>query len=126
MRELSAMILTCALFTGCASMCDSSFDCDFHAFGGIRDRIDRRHGRVGSVFDPASAQPAVVPPAPTLAVDKAEAEDGEEAVDGESGNQDTESDDVQELRKRLLDELDGMDDLPEINAPQGTGFESEV
>lgn len=42
------------LSSGCA-LCDSPYDYDFAAFGGVRDRYDRRNGRVGSILDPADA-----------------------------------------------------------------------
>ncbi len=35
------------------AMCANSHDCDYAAYGGLRQRTDMVHGRVGSVFDPA-------------------------------------------------------------------------
>ena len=109
---LAVIVVMLALFSGCASMCDSSYDCDFHAFGGMRERMDRKNGRVSSIFDPAAARPSVVPSPQTLDNDPmgsdelmgANASQSDDA--GESGDS--------ELRDRLLDELDKLDDLPII------------
>lgn len=38
---------------GCA-LCANPHDCKFAAYGGLRERADMVHGRVGSVIDPAS------------------------------------------------------------------------
>jgi hypothetical protein len=43
------MLLGCV---GC-TMCASPFDCQYVAYGGVRERTDMIHGRVGSRFDPA-------------------------------------------------------------------------
>ena len=108
-----AAIVLLALAPGCASMCDSSFDCDYHAFGGMRDRIDRKDGRVGSIFDPASALPSVVTPQEVLAPDgQAANTDNPDAKNSQDGSGD--SDDDANLRDRLLDELDKLDELPAI------------
>lgn len=41
---------------GC-SMCASPHDCKFAAYGGLRERADQVHGRVGSILDPANELP---------------------------------------------------------------------
>lgn len=46
-------LIPLSLCVGCASMCDSSMDAQYHAYGGLYDRVDRVNGRVGSQFDPA-------------------------------------------------------------------------
>lgn len=97
------------LLPGCASMCDSRYDADFHAFGGMRDRIDRTDGRVGSVFDPADAQSAVVPPELTSPPSSPH----ELPIPDSTGETDS-SEESQELRRRLLDQLDRIDQLPTI------------
>lgn len=67
MGDVSKILITSlvTMCMGCA-MCESSLDNDFHAYGGMRDRIDRVHGRVGSIFDPASAQPSAPYEEPAL------------------------------------------------------------
>lgn len=113
------------LATGCASMCDSRFDCDYHAFGGMRDRHDRTNGRVGSILDPASALPSIVPPQEPLPY----VEDRLNLSDDETSDDDTDDDssDGEGLKDRLLDELDEMDDLPDLpgsdTPPTGSGTE---
>jgi len=100
------------LATGCASMCDSSFDCDYHAFGGMRDRHDRSNGRVGSIFDPAAAQPSIVPPQESLPYvqDRINISGDEDDADENSDD----SSDGEDLKDSLLDELEEMDDLPDL------------
>lgn len=48
--------LLCAVMSvvtnGCA-ICASPYDDSYAAYGGLRERTDQVHGRVGSVFDPA-------------------------------------------------------------------------
>lgn len=39
--------------TGC-SICCGPYDYDYPTFGGLKQRVDRRHGRVGSVFSDPS------------------------------------------------------------------------
>lgn len=54
---------------GC-SMCASPHDCKFAAYGGLRERADQVHGRVGSILDPANelpSQPKKIADEPTLA-----------------------------------------------------------
>ncbi len=111
LRLLSLLGLL-TLATGCASMCDSSHDCDFHAFGGMRDRHDRVNGRVGSIFDPASAQPSIVPPQEELPYvrDRLDINGDDE----EEGGDESDDDDGGDLEKRLIDELEGLDDLPDL------------
>ena len=67
MRYACQLVLI--LFTiasiGCA-MSKGTFDDHFAAYGGQRDRLDRVHGRVGSLLDPAAsleAAPTVDEPA---------------------------------------------------------------
>jgi len=54
MRQLLA-VCGCLTLLGCwgCSMCASPYDCQYAAYGGLRERTDMVHGRVGSVFDPA-------------------------------------------------------------------------
>ncbi len=42
--------------TGCSTCCNP-YDHHYGAFGGIRERLDRMRGRVGSVIAPADAGP---------------------------------------------------------------------
>ena len=120
LRMLSLLGLL-MLATGCASMCDSQFDNDFHAFGGMRDRHDRTNGRVGSIFDPASAQPSIVPPLQPLAdvEDRPNLSDDDEDDSGE-GDTDDDSSEGGDLKDRLLDELDELDDLPDLPGEDGS------
>lgn len=101
-------------------MCDASFDCDYHAFGGMRDRLDRTNGRVSSIFEPAAAQASVLPPPavlPPYEQRKSLTEDEESS--GETG---TETDtDAGEIRNRLFDEVQGFEDLPNINQDGSDG-----
>jgi hypothetical protein len=52
---LISLIAACI---GCA-MCDSGLDRNYAAYGGVRDRMDRVDGRVGSILGPAAAQDLV-------------------------------------------------------------------
>ena len=119
-KAVAVVVLLASLAVcGCASMCDSSYDCDYHAFGGMRDRVDRTHGRVGSVFDPAQAAPSILPKA-----DKAASAE-EAPTASEKGqlapNLDEDSEDVQ----KLLDALDEMKSkLPVI--PQNDASASDA
>ena len=59
------LILFTSASIGCA-MGKGTFDNHFAAYGGQRDRLDRVHGRVGSLLDPAASLepvPAVDEPA---------------------------------------------------------------
>lgn len=94
---------------GCASMCDGSLDCDYHAFGGVRDRFDRVSGRVGSVFAPAAAMAPPVyreEPLPELP----------QQADGGSREADPGTGEVEDsgLTEELLNELNTLDELPEV------------
>ncbi|MCA9134889.1 MAG: hypothetical protein KDA45_17090 [Planctomycetales bacterium] len=65
-------------------MCASPHDCKFASYGGVRERTDMVHGRVGSVFDPApevihTAHSRQSPAQPTLA--EPQAEPGAEATE---------------------------------------------
>ena len=53
-RKLSSLLLLTfvILSHGCAVSC-APFDEEYNCFGGIWDRADRVHGRVGSRFQPA-------------------------------------------------------------------------
>ncbi len=44
-----------ASFTGC-TLCYTPYDDHYNAFGGVVERHDRQHGRVGSVLSDPSAQ----------------------------------------------------------------------
>ena len=118
-------VLLSLTISGCASMCDSSYDFDFHVFGGARERLNRSHGRVGSVFDPAevvAAAPTATPYQALPVDDRALEPEGDEDLDAETGDS---SEDAQKLRERLLDKLDEIDDLPAIPSPDpGTGGDS--
>lgn len=52
------MISITAACVGCA-MCDSGLDRNYAAYGGVRDRVDRVDGRVGSILGPADSQDLV-------------------------------------------------------------------
>ncbi len=109
-------------------MCDSSYDCDFHAFGGLRDRQDRAHRRVSSIFDPATASASIVPPT-NSETDGSLIEETTTDPNLESGADPNSrgSEDARELRNRLLDELEKMDDLPTIpKQPTNNGLTSET
>lgn len=54
-RMGQAVSLTVVLMSSGCALCDSPYDYDFAAFGGVRDRYDRQHGRVSSILDPADA-----------------------------------------------------------------------
>lgn len=99
--------------TGCASMCDSSLDCDYHAFGGMRDRQDRAHGRVASLFDPAAALESVVPPVNGLP--RSPDDDGFDTPDTGDGTVDDSG-----LTDELLKELDKYDQLPDVPEVNGS------
>ena len=51
---LMAMALLTIAGSGCA-VCSNTYDCYYPAYGGIRPRGNMTHGRVGSVFNDASA-----------------------------------------------------------------------
>lgn len=104
-----SILVLLAISGGCASMCDSSYDCDFHAFGGMRDRIDRKNGRVGSVFDPAAALPGERPTGTLLPpmTSPADSDDSSAVSDEDDSEEESEL-------KPLLDKLDELDDLPTI------------
>lgn len=109
---------------GCGSMCNTTPDCEFHAYGGMRDRHDRVNGRVGSLFAPAAADPSIVPPEeflPPLDVDSPD--DPDDVPPGSDDGSVEES----ELGKKLIDELDKLDDLPEVDPPKsGSGSEPDA
>ena len=73
-------LLSC---TGCA-MCASPYDCQYVAYGGVRERTDMVHGRVASVYAPAADinhavyVPAeeYVPPGKDAGQSTADADDG--------------------------------------------------
>ena len=48
------LILFISACIGC-TISKGTFDHRFAAYGGLRDRLDRVHGRVGSVLDPAAS-----------------------------------------------------------------------
>lgn len=106
----SLAIATLFVFSaGCASMCDSSLDCDFHAFGGMRDRHDRVNGRVASLFEPAAAlesDASMLGAAPYDPDSDGFTNDSNGPVDGsveDSG-----------LTDELMNRLKEFDDLPEV------------
>ncbi|MFO0915624.1 MAG: hypothetical protein U0795_21855 [Pirellulales bacterium] len=53
--SLTIVMMSSVLMTSGCALCDSPYDYDFAAFGGVRERYDRQHGRVGSILDPADA-----------------------------------------------------------------------
>jgi len=109
---IAGIAVLVASLAGCASMCDSSLDCDFHAFGGMRDRQDRVHGRVASLFDPAAALASTVPPMEGLPRFGDDGLDSPETGDG--------SVDDSGLTDELLNELDKYDELPEVPGVNGS------
>lgn len=58
-RILRVVLLasTAAALSGCA-ICANPHDCKYPAYGGIIERVDQVHGRVGSLYGP---QPIFVP-----------------------------------------------------------------
>ena len=65
-RALFAILLggAAGIFSGCA-VCQSCFDYDYPAFGGVYERHDPAHGRVGSAFNDAGAPVGQLPRPPT-------------------------------------------------------------
>ena len=53
-RLLSWCASLTLLVTGGCAVCAHPYDCDYAAYGGLRQRTDMSQGRVASVFDPAS------------------------------------------------------------------------
>jgi|GEM_PF-4220950 len=112
----------CAL-VGCGSMCMSTQDCEFHAFGGLRDRQDRVNGRVASLFDPAIASPGYVPeeaPLPPLEPDELGDPGGEKPGEDPLGKEEEEP-----WEKELRKELDEMK-LPSDELGAGSRGGGEV
>ena len=101
-----SLVLVIATSLGCASMCDSSMDCQYNAYGGVRDRVDRVNGRVASRFDPAtSLEPVLVTEEPLpLAPDISDTGDGKPSEDEGKSN----------LTDELIRKLDQLESLPKI------------
>ena len=101
------------LFAGClgCAMCDGSLDCNYHAYGGMRDRIDRVEGRVASLFDPAASLESVVP---TLEPSNRQSDMWDRDVDDgpleDSG-----------VTDELLRKLKEMGDLPDVPSDNDSG-----
>ena len=53
-RLLSWCACLTLLATGGCAVCAHPYDCDYAAYGGLRQRTNMAQGRVASVFDPAS------------------------------------------------------------------------
>lgn len=109
---------------GCGSMCASTPDCEFHAYGGLRDRQDRVNGRVASLFDPAIASPGYVPEeAPLPPAEPEQTDDRDEEATGDD-DADTEK---EPWEKELQKELDEMklptDEIPDAKG-DGSGSDS--
>ena len=104
--------LLCLMNFGCGSMCQSTYDCDFHAFGGMRDRQDRVNGRVGSILEPAAALPGQVPEEVPLPPEERLNSDDEVGSGVDSSDSEDGSLNESEFRNRLLDELDKLEELP--------------
>lgn len=51
----SAWLIACLSLFVCkaCTLCANPHDCKYAGYGGVRERVDLVHGRVGSVFDPA-------------------------------------------------------------------------
>ena len=109
-----------AMSVGCVSWCDGSFDCDYHAFGGMRDRHDRVNGRVGSLFDPAASLDAVLTVQEPLPLLDESPADGQSESSGINTDPDTGEVEDSGLTEELLDELRQMRELPNVPLPEGT------
>lgn len=107
-------VLATSMLVGCASMCDSTYDCHYHAFGGMRERQDRVNGRVASLFDPAPALPSIASadtPLPFL--DNLEDErNGEGEGSEETGDGSVEDSGLADDLIQGLD--DSLEDLPQV------------
>ena len=116
--KLIALLVT-SMLVGCASMCDSTFDCHYHAFGGMRDRQDRVNGRVGSLFDPAPALPPIASvDAPLPFLDSLD-EDGTGEGDGTEDTGDGSVEDsglADDLIQELDDSLDALPQVPSLDS----------
>ena len=114
MKAAGKCLMVCIVLmgSGCGAVCKNT-DCNFHAYGGIRDRIDRVHGRVGSAFDPAESLAAPARPIDDLPPleDESSETDGTDAGKVEDGNIED-----SELRDELLDKIRGLDPLPQTEA----------
>lgn len=116
----TSFALLFSMSVGCASLCDSSLDCEYHAFGGMRDRRDRVNGRVGSLFDPTASRAAdvtVLEPLPLVDESQTDAQS-----DSSGTNADPDTGEVEDsgLTEELLDELRQMRELPNVPSPNGT------
>ena len=99
---------------GCA-VCASPYDCTFGAYGGIRERMDMVHGRVGSVIDPAPEVSHVVPSEQSPEMPE-EADDEPDTVD--FGDESGSSEDLGPLRNDELELPDVPDDEGSIELPE--------
>ena len=109
---------------GCA-MCDGAFDCDYAAFGGVHDRIDRRNGRVGSLFDPAAALESNLPTEmyDDSSYDEESATDLLPSVDAPNGQDepvDDEGFDPGDLPRQIQETLEKARQLPQVNPEDET------
>lgn len=126
LRFLAALFLTTSLapLAGC-TMCPSPDTEAYPTYGGIWQRTDRYHGRVGSVFEPAGVKvaraaeqesllaPELVPPGeptpadePPGAADDADVRAGDDAGDAQRPDADAPQErdldqEMEELRRRL-------------------------
>lgn len=124
-------VLAASMLVGCASMCDSTYDCHYHAFGGMRERQDRVNGRVASLFDPAPALPPIASTdAPLPFLDNLE-DDGSGDGDGmeETGDGSVEDSGLaDDLIQGLDDSLEDLPQVPSLNSDDnstGDGAEDE-
>lgn len=115
----------CLMNFGCGSMCQSTYDCDFHAFGGMRDRHDRANGRVASLLEPAAALPSQVPEEAPLPLEDRLVGDQEVGSGVDSSGSEDGSLGESEFRNRLLDELDKLEELPS-DTGDSTGNDSDA
>lgn len=98
----STLFLLSLFSVGCGSMCVSTPDCEFHAYGGLRDRQDRVNGRVASLFDPAAASPGYVPAEEPLPPAETDGTDSSDDDDDDGGfDDDTKEPWEQDLQKEL-------------------------
>ena len=121
-RQNLLLIVLAMLLSGCASMCDDSHDCDFHAYGGMRDRQDRVCGRVASVFDPAAANPSTAPVLEPLPPDLTSDEDLEDSDDGAADGDIEDSGLSDEIIDDLKNKTEELPEVPEL--PNGGGDNS--
>ena len=121
--------LFCFLSTGC-SMCCGPHDYDYPDFGGKHERVDRQHGRVGSILsDPlapraggASADSNLLPPPALRSSEPREEEDNDSDLDDDMDDIRREMEDLEDITPldsdgEELPSLEDLDDRTELRNP---------